>query len=674
MKRILLKISTDMGTSSPDKVLRNFIEYLKKASPRLKLAIAYCTPWIMLFTAVSKYAWICRGFGALRSYVTNSLYASISIPASHPLNSQILAYMVERGLGKNARTLSLTPPQIGIAKTAYLYPELYGMDPYGRGRSKPKRHADPEAEDKEKQALSYVPDVGKYAFWYNGHRMTFERIMTQEQMIDTKGRVKMTTMQGNETIVISCPSLFSAAKPIQNFLDHIKAAPKKEHTTTIYRPEGQMWDQGITRPSRNLNAVTLDSSVKDAIVNDIETYLAPATRRYYANRGIPWRRGYLFYGNPGCGKTSFTNALAGHFTLNVYMISLSTNNLNDEMLESLFEQLPARCIVLLEDIDSAGIQREDMRAKAKKKTVKKKKVVVNQFGEAEEVNDGPLNITLAGLLNVLDGINSREGHVVIMTSNSPDSLDPALVRPGRIDRKVLFGYASTEVTAKLFKHIFEKSSEELMDGESTASGHDIPKLAEAFAAKLPADRLTPAEVQGYLLVHRADPVAAGDEATEWAERTLETKAKGANVAAFASDGSLQDAAAGSGHTTSNSRQETVALPDDASVSSASDGDSGFEEIEDETLAEGDESHDSSDSRTDATPSMATLDKNNVMGSLTSAKLQSLLKSSGLSLSMVAGVLTPPDSRAPSRSSSKQNVAERDDGRTAKKKARKTVRA
>ena len=141
-------------------------------------------------------------------------------------------------------------------------------------------------------------------------------------------------------------------------------------------------------------------------------------------------------------------------------------------------------------------------------------------------------VTLSGLLNVLDGIHSREGMITIMTSNTPDSLDPALIRPGRIDRKVLFGYASAEVTAKLFIHIFEKAPEEAIEGEEQNKKHDIKALSQQFAEAVPPNQLTPAEVQGFLLVHREDPVAAVAQAKEWAEQLLETKAKGANVAAF----------------------------------------------------------------------------------------------------------------------------------------------
>lgn len=223
--------------------------------------------------------------------------------------------------------------------------------------------------------------------------------------------------------------------------------------------------------------------------------------------------------------------MAGHFGLNVYMISLSTKTLNDEQLESLFEQLPNKCIVLLEDIDSAGLKRENMRKQRKREKKVKREVVVDRYGEPIPVER--TGITLSGLLNVLDGIHSREGMITIMTSNTPDSLDPALIRPGRVDRKVLFSYASREVSAKLFRHIFEKTKEEKVEGDELESPHDIAALAEQFAEQIPPDELTPGDVQGFLLVHRADPVAAVAEAAEWVKKTLEVKASGANVAAFA---------------------------------------------------------------------------------------------------------------------------------------------
>ena len=273
-----------MEKSSPNQVLQNFIKVLESASPKLKLVIFFLTPWAMLIAALAKYNWLRESFNNLRTYFVSCLYASVSIPSSHPLNRQILSYMVDHGLGENARTLAVATPQSTLKAMGHtMYMDPYDH-PYGTGRHSKKRHTNPEDEEREKHSVAYVPEVGQYVFWWKWHRMTFERKEVMQEQTDHRGRVSkvrsMQTLTGNETIVISCPSLFAGTRPIQEFLNHVKSAPAKDSTTTIYRPDGQAWDQGITRPSRKLNAVTLDSKIKDDLVKDVETYLSPATRKY----------------------------------------------------------------------------------------------------------------------------------------------------------------------------------------------------------------------------------------------------------------------------------------------------------------------------------------------------------------------------------------------------------
>lgn len=370
LKHWIMLATSGMGTSSPAEVLTNFIRILEGASPRLRLLIALSTPWAMLLAAVAGYARVWSTINTAKSYLADSLYSSITIPDTHPMNKQVLSYVAEQGLGNNARALALSMSQVDAKQLSATmqahYDDIYG---YGRGPRGPQKHRHAESDEDDKPVLAYVPDVGTYSFWFKYHRFTLVRQPNLRQEMDIKGKMQW-IHTSSAAIKISCFSLFGGAGPIKDFLKYVQDIPTKERTTTIFRPQqnGSTWDAGITRPSRNLNAVTLDTKIKDGLVKDIETYLTPETKRYYANRGIPWRRGFLFYGHPGCGKTSFTNALAGHFNLNVYMLSLSTTALTDVILESLFEQLPNKCIVLLEDIDSAGISRENMKEKARAKT------------------------------------------------------------------------------------------------------------------------------------------------------------------------------------------------------------------------------------------------------------------------------------------------------------------
>lgn len=227
---------------------------------------------------------------------------------------------------------------------------------------------------------------------------------------------------------------------------------------------------------------------------------------------MPYRCGILLYGPPGTGKASFTAALAGRFKLDLYILSFSDAALDDQALEYLFETLPEQCIILLEDIDSAGIQRASMLDSRPSKTA-------------------PLNkVTLSGLLNAIDGVAAAEGRILIMTTNAPESLDPALIRSGRIDHEAKLGTASTYVAKTLFKRIFTNA-----DGTSTVSqseGESLDELAVKFASQIPELKLSPAEIQGFLLDHRRDPNGAVERANSWAEERIRNKSQHRNVAEF----------------------------------------------------------------------------------------------------------------------------------------------
>ena len=69
--------------------------------------------------------------------------------------------------------------------------------------------------------------------------------------------------------------------------------------------------------------------------------------------GIPYRRGYLLHGPPGSGKTSFIQALAGELDYNLCILNLSERGLTDDRLHLILSIIPERCIMVLEDIDSA---------------------------------------------------------------------------------------------------------------------------------------------------------------------------------------------------------------------------------------------------------------------------------------------------------------------------------
>jgi len=138
--------------------------------------------------------------------------------------------------------------------------------------------------------------------------------------------------------------------------------------------------------------------------------------------------------------------------------------MTDAALEALFATITQALIVLLEDVDVAGLQRASTTPLQPPTKPRSKPQTDNGYSVVDEwmYQAGRSSLTLSGLLNIIDGPCSKDGRILLMTSNAPDSLDPALVRSGRCDRQALFGYAGREVCEKLFTHIYTKLPSEMV--------------------------------------------------------------------------------------------------------------------------------------------------------------------------------------------------------------------
>ncbi|KAM5350508.1 hypothetical protein ACJ41O_007013 [Fusarium nematophilum] len=395
-----------------------------------------------------------------------------------------------------------------------------------------------------KKPLQYTPSFGTHFFWYQGHLLLFERHENREQS-------GFLVVSEREEISISCfgrnPRILK-----ELLIDARQQYLKKDETKTlIYRGASgsnggdPTWQRCMTRASRPVSTVILNEKVKKDLIDDVTDYLNPNTRRWYSNRGIPYRRGYLLYGPPGTGKSSLSLALAGFFRMRIYMVSLSSAMANEENLSSLFAELPRRCVVLLEDIDTAGLThtREDTKGAVAQEAAMPS-TVQGVPGKTAAVPLLPGRLSLSGLLNILDGVASQEGRVLIMTTNHLEKLDKALIRPGRVDMIVKFGLADAEMTTSIFRAIYapydgesDQGKTENVDPEEAEkkaalaekaraeTEERVGALAEQFAAKIPELEFSPAEIQGLLLKHKRDPEAVIAATDEWVVETRKEKKK-----------------------------------------------------------------------------------------------------------------------------------------------------
>jgi mitochondrial chaperone BCS1 len=245
------------------------------------------------------------------------------------------------------------------------------------------------------------PGLGGMYFWYKGKPILLHR--------DNPGG--STDRFGKPVEVIKFRS-FGSSEHLRTLVSEIQlSANHSVDYIDVFLYRGY-WDKKARKAKRPLDTVVLPQPQKDRIVSDIESFLS--SKDWYSSMGIPYRRGILLSGVPGTGKTSLALALAGHFNLRVYAINLGSVD-NDQDLVNAITNIPERSLLLIEDIDAATADRSNSKDEDKKP------------------------ITLAGLLNAIDGVFSRDGRLLIMTTNYPEKLDAALTRPGRVDLKEEIG-------------------------------------------------------------------------------------------------------------------------------------------------------------------------------------------------------------------------------------------
>ncbi|KAI9650997.1 hypothetical protein NHQ30_001034 [Ciborinia camelliae] len=348
------------------------------------------------------------------------------------------------------------------------------------------------ADQDSKTKPQFTPSIGNsQSFWHDGR---YFRVIRAEKMVFSSTSYGDNPVSDQEVLSISCYGRSTA--PIKKILQEAKDYSNRNHSakTVIRRPANKerrtwggrgAWTEVARRPCRPMRTVVLDEVIKNDVLLDINEYLNPSTARWYAIRGIPYRRGYLFHGPPGTGKTSLTFALAGVFGLNIYVVSLLEPTLTEEELGSLFTNLPPRCIVLLEDIDTAGLTRvnekkdessdesssdsstgssedEEVAKKIRKKGKGKSRGGRGKHGRGSKKSrkgmkdDEKKGISLSGLLNIIDGVASHEGRVLVMTTNHPENLDEALIRPGRVDHQVAFTNATRHQIKEIFERMYSK--------------------------------------------------------------------------------------------------------------------------------------------------------------------------------------------------------------------------
>ncbi|GBE89418.1 Mitochondrial chaperone BCS1 [Sparassis crispa] len=397
---------------------------------------------------------------------------------------------------------------------------------------------------RKKRKVAIVPSLDTtHTIYYRGHWLRITRTK-RFQDYGSYAELKISVVARNNDIL---KRLVLEAKR-----EYEKDAEHRVHIFMADTTYG-CWRWNGARQKRPMSSIVLEPGVKDMILADCKDFLC--SEEWYAERGIPFRRGYLLHGVPGSGKTSLIHSLAGELGLDIYVVSLSSKGMSDNTLTTLMGNVPSRCILLLEDLDAAftrGVSRDETSTGTP--TSSKTSSTTSTAKNKDEDNDGS-TLSLSGLLNSLDGVAAAEGRLLFATTNHIERLDPALSRPGRMDVWVNFKHATKWQAEGIFKCFFpsKNTKSDSTPASSAASScadlatsqdnlavpkrkrftHAIPLLSEEeitvlakrFADAIPEGELSVAALQGYLLRNKTRPQECVDEVAAWVVEERETRAK-----------------------------------------------------------------------------------------------------------------------------------------------------
>jgi ATP-dependent 26S proteasome regulatory subunit len=332
----------------------------------------------------------------------------------------------------------------------------------------------------------------------------YTKIFNEDQEDDKNSKNKNSKKVNKfEKIIIQLFSYTSDITTIKEFVENITKKyissiedlrENKKYIYTLNKAKYdenryEIWDENVFSSTRQFNNIFFKEKIN--LMKKLDFFLN--NREWYFQKGIPYSIGIGMHGPPGTGKTSLIKAVANYTNRHVIVISLKLIKTKKQLDSIFFEERYNsdnkkgsigfdNKVIVFEDIDCIGdivLDRE-----------KKKNKIVTGFGKKNDFEELPLNskisvgdlletivatentlekkcelpkilledepLTLDDILNLWDGIRETPGRIMIITSNHYQDLDPALIRPGRIDVTLELSYASREIIKEMYKHLFEE--------------------------------------------------------------------------------------------------------------------------------------------------------------------------------------------------------------------------
>lgn len=388
---------------------------------------------------------------------------------------------------------NLVVDRCGVKITKFFYSKAFQSITYHIKEIRPngiysKREPDKNERDNNSMFDIFIPDQNK-PFLINNEKNIYCIMKLIEDLYEVNK--DKSDLRKKHTIKIFSKDKNTNITDIENFIENCITSYKKYNTNKTINEqyyfcynysdeEGRelIFSEKLFQTNRTFNTVFFEG--KDKFLNNLNYFLD--NEEWYNKKGIPYHYGILLHGSPGCGKTSIIKALLSHTKRNAIVIPLNRVKTCGELENIFFESeiknknIPTnKRIYIFEDIDclcNIVKEREELgisddilnkNIDISGNNIKMDWEVLNKLTDikTKKINDTDDDLNLSCLLNLFDGILEMPGRMIVLTTNYPDKIDKALLRPGRIDSNIELKKASKDVIIDILSNFYDITKDEV---------------------------------------------------------------------------------------------------------------------------------------------------------------------------------------------------------------------